>query len=59
MDTSNLPLVKRCTEKAEEFEILGDSANADKWLELAMKAEIYYSKQNYQTAEEYYKGKNV
>jgi hypothetical protein len=58
MDTSHLPLIQRCMEKAEEYEKAGDSENALKFLELAEKAEIYYSKQNYKTADVYYKELN-
>lgn len=54
MERSELPLIKRCMERAEEFEKAGDSINAEKWLGLAEKAEIYYSKQEWKTAEEYY-----
>jgi hypothetical protein len=59
MDTSHLPLIQRCMEKAEEYEKIGDTINANKFLELAEKAEIYYSKQNYKIASEYYKEINV
>ena len=55
MERNELPLIKRCIERAEEFEKAGDTPNAEKWLGLAEKAEIYYSKQNWQTAQEYYK----
>ena len=55
MERNELPLIKRCIERAEEFEKAGDHLNAEKWLGLAEKAEIYYSKQDWKTAEEYYK----
>jgi len=45
-------------EKAEEYEKIGDTTNANKFLELAEKAEIYYSKQNYKTADVYYRELN-
>lgn len=54
MERNELPLIKRCIERAEEFEKAGDSANAEKWLLLGEKAEKYYEKQNWQTAEELY-----
>ena len=54
MERNELPLIKRCMERAEEFEKAGDSANAEKWLGLAEKAEKYYEKQNWQTTEEFY-----
>jgi len=57
MDTSELPLVKKAMLRAEEFEKAGDTVNAEKWLLLGEKAEIYYSKQDYKLAEEYYKEK--
>lgn len=58
MDTSHLPMIQRCMEKAEEYEKAGDADNALKFLALAEKAEIYYSKQNYKTADEYYRELN-
>ena len=54
MDTSHLPLIKRCMENAHEFEKVGDTVNAEKWLILAMKAESYYSKQDNKIADDYY-----
>ena len=55
MDISELPLVKNCMNKAEEYEAVGDMINAEKWLEWATKAEAYYAKQDYKTADELYK----
>ena len=55
MDTSELPLVKRCMDKADEFEKAGDMVKAEEWLNFATKAEAYYSKQGYKTADELYK----
>jgi len=57
MDTSHLPLIQRCMEKAEEYEKAGDSDNAIKYLALAEKAEQLYAKHDYKTAEEYYRSK--
>ena len=54
MDRNELPLIKRCIERAEEFEKAGDLVNAEKWLGLAEQAEKYYEKRNWQTSEEYY-----
>ena len=54
MERNELPLIKKCFENAEAYEKAGDTANAEKWLLLSEKAEIYYSKQNWQTAEEFY-----
>ena len=54
MDTSELPLVKRCMERSAEFEQAKDTANANKWFELAMKAEAYYAKQDNKIAEDFY-----
>jgi hypothetical protein len=54
MERNELPLIKRCMERAEEFEKDGDTANAEKWLGLAEKAEQYYEKQGWKTADELY-----
>ena len=54
MERNELPLIKQCIERAEEFEKSGDNVNAEKWLNLAERAEKYYEKQNWQTAEEFY-----
>ena len=53
-DTSHLPLIKNCMDKSAAFEAAGDKPNADKWFELAMKAEAYYAKQNNQIADDFY-----
>ena len=53
-DSSQLPLIKRCMERSAEFEAAGDTTNANKWFELAMKAESYYSKQDNKMAEDFY-----
>jgi len=55
MDISELPLVKKCMDKAAEYEAAGDIINAEKWLDFATKEEAYYAKQNYKTADELYK----
>ena len=57
MERSELPLIKRCFERAEEFEKAGDNVNAEKWLGLAEEAEKYYEKQCWKTADELYKDK--
>jgi len=54
MERSELPLIRRCMENAQAFETNGDNVNADKWLVLAEKAEKYYEKQGWKTAEELY-----
>lgn len=54
MERSELPLLIRCMENAQAFETNGDPINAEKWLLLGEKAEIYYSKQNWMLAEDYY-----
>jgi hypothetical protein len=59
MDTSHLPLVKKCMDKATMYEDQGDKVNAEKWFNLAIKAEAYYAKQDYKTADEYYKDKHI
>jgi hypothetical protein len=53
-DESQLPLIRRCMERSAEFEAAGDTANANKWFELAMKAEAYYAKHDNKIAEDYY-----
>jgi hypothetical protein len=58
MDISELPLMKKCLNKSEECEKVGDTVGANYWLEMAVKVEIYYSKQDYKTASEYYKDKH-
>lgn len=55
MSHDELPLIKKALLRAEEYEKAGDTANAEKWYDLAMKADAYYAKQNYMIAEEYYK----
>ena len=55
MERNELPLIKRCMERAEEFEKAGDNTNVEKWLGLAEKAEKYYEKQDWKTANELYK----
>ena len=45
-------------ENAEAFEKVGDTTNAEKWLLLGEKAEKYYEKQGWKTADELYKDKN-
>ena len=57
MDIYELPLIKNCIVKAEEFEKAGDTVNANIWLEWATKCEKYYAKQDYKTAWNYYKDK--
>jgi hypothetical protein len=57
MDTSELPLVKNCMNKAAEYESVGDKVNAEKWFRLAVLAEKYYSEQSYKTMEEIFKEK--
>jgi len=57
MERNELPLIKRCFERAEEFEKVGDPTNAEKWLGLAEKAEKYYEKQGWKTADELFKDK--
>lgn len=54
LEKNELPLIKKCMENAEVYEKSGDSINAEKWLNLSMKAELYYEKQNWLMAEEYY-----
>jgi hypothetical protein len=39
-------------DKAAEYEAAGDIINVEKWLDFATKAEAYYAKQDYKTAEE-------
>jgi hypothetical protein len=58
MDTSHLPMIKRCMELAEEAEKAGNTSKAEEWLLLAEKAEAYYAKQDYKTVREYYKDKH-
>jgi len=53
-DESQLPLIKRCMERSAEFEAAGDITNANKWFELAMKAEAYYAKHDNKMAEDYF-----
>jgi hypothetical protein len=57
MERNELPLIKKCFDNAEAYEKAGDMANAEKWLGLAEKAEKYYEKQNWKTADELYKDK--
>lgn len=52
MDTSELPLVKRCMERSEEYSKTGDTINSEKWFNLALLAEEYYKKQDYKTIDE-------
>jgi hypothetical protein len=54
-DTYHLPLIKKCVDRSTEYEKAGDTINAEKWFNLAIKAEKYYAKQNYKIAEDYYK----
>jgi hypothetical protein len=54
MEKNELPLIKGCIERAEEFERAGDTANAEKWLLLGERAEKYYEKQGWKMAEEIY-----
>jgi hypothetical protein len=58
MDTSELPLVKKCVEKSSEAEAKGDKIGSEEWFRLAMLAEAKYAKQDYKTADQYYKDKN-
>ena len=57
MERSELPLIKKCFENAEAYEKAGDMVNAEKWLNLSEKAEKYYEKQDWKTADELYKDK--
>jgi hypothetical protein len=59
MSHDELPLIKRALLRAEEYETAGDTANAEKWYNLAMKADAYYAKQNYMTYEDYLKSKEL
>jgi hypothetical protein len=59
IDTSNLPLIRRCMEKAAEFDMTGDKEKASYWFDLAMKAEAKYAKHDYLTTDEYYRKKNA
>ncbi len=58
VDTYNLPLVKRCVDKAAEFDMAGDKEKAAYWFDLAMKAEAKYAKHDYLTADDYYRKKH-
>lgn len=55
MDTSNLPLIRRCMDNASKCEAAGDTEKANEWLELSIKAEAYYATKGYKTLEERYK----
>ena len=57
MTHDELPLIKKALLRAEEYEKAGDTLNAEKWYNLAMKADAYYAKQNYMTHEDYLKSK--
>lgn len=52
--SEQLPLVQKCMDNSATYEAAGDTINANKWLELAMKAESYYSKQDNKIADDYY-----
>ena len=41
-------------ERSAEFEAADDPTNANKWFELALKAEAYYAKHDNKIAEDYY-----
>ena len=45
-------------DKATLYEEQGDKVNAEKWFNLAVKAEEYYAKQGYKTMDEIKKEKN-